>query len=129
MAKVIGIGGLFFRTRDPAALRAWYDRVLGVRIGEHGIAFDPALVATQPGAQTVLSPFPADTDYFAAPHAFMCNLIVDDLDGMLARCRREGVEPVRIFEDEPNGRFAHVLDLEGRTIELWQPKPVPGYYA
>lgn len=123
MAKVLGLGGLFFRTRDPQALRTWYDRVLGVRIGDHGVAFAPADAIAVRGAQTVFSPFPAGTDYFAAPHQFMFNLIVDDLDAMLQRCEGEGVMPVRRFDDEPNGRFAHVLDLEGRTIELWQPRP------
>ena len=54
----------------------------------------------------------------------MFNLVVDDMDGMLARCQQEGVEPVKT-QDECHGRFAHIMDLEGRKIELWEPKPMP----
>jgi predicted enzyme related to lactoylglutathione lyase len=54
----------------------------------------------------------------------MFNLIVDDLDAVLARAKAEGVEPVKLFPDEANGKFAHIMDFEGRKIELWQPKPM-----
>jgi predicted enzyme related to lactoylglutathione lyase len=75
----------------------------------------------------VFSPFAADTDYFAPSNQdFMFNLMVDDLDAMLARCKAEGVEPVKMFPDEFNGRFAHIMDPEGRKIELWQPRPMAG---
>jgi predicted enzyme related to lactoylglutathione lyase len=128
MAKVIGIGGLFFKSADGAALRDWYARVLGLEFADWGgVVFTPEAAAATPGAATVFSPFAADTDYFA-PSAkdFMFNLMVDDLDAMLARCKAAGVEPVKLFPDEANGRFAHILDPEGRKIELWQPKPMKG---
>jgi predicted enzyme related to lactoylglutathione lyase len=54
----------------------------------------------------------------------MFNLVVDELDGMLARCKEHGVEPVKLFPEEANGRFAHIIDPEGRKIELWEPKPM-----
>ena len=127
MAKVIGLGGLFFKSRDGAALRAWYTRVLGIAFEEWGgVAFTPDAAMAKPGAATVFSPFKADTDYFApSDKDYMFNLMVDNLDGVLARCKAEGVEPVKLVPDEANGRFAHIMDPEGRKIELWEPKPMP----
>ena len=81
--------------------------------------------AAQPGAGTVFSPFAADTDYFEpSDKEFMFNLMVDDLDGILARCAEHGVTPVKTFPDEGNGRFTHIMDPEGRKVELWEPKPM-----
>ena len=126
MAKVIGLGGLFFKSADPDATRSWYARVLGMAFDDWGgLVFLPDAAAAQPGAGTVFSPFSAETDYFApSDKEFMFNLMVDDLGAMLARCAAEGVEPVKVFPPEPNGRFAHIMDPDGRKIELWQPKPM-----
>jgi predicted enzyme related to lactoylglutathione lyase len=125
MAKVLGLGGVFIKARDGAALRAWYKRVLGLDLEEWGAFFTPDAMAAHPGAGSVFSFFNADTDYFTpSEKEFMLNFAVDDLDGMLARAKAEGVEPVKMFDDEPNGRFAHLLDPEGTKIELWQPKPM-----
>ena len=122
MAKVLGVGGVFFKSQDVPALRAWYLRVLGLEVGEWGAFFTPAMAADQPGAGTVFSPISATTDYFApSPHEFMINLMVDDLDGILARAAAEGVEAIK-RQDETYGRFAHVLDPEGRKLELWEPR-------
>lgn len=127
MAKVLGVGGIFFKTKDAAALRTWYARVLGLEIGDWGMFFTPDMVKETPGAGTVFSPFNADTDYFSpSEKEFMFNLMVDDMDAMLERCRAEGVAPLKQAE-EPYGRFAHIIDLEGRKIELWQPKPMEGH--
>jgi predicted enzyme related to lactoylglutathione lyase len=72
----------------------------------------------------VFSPFKADTGYLLpSSKDFMINLAVDDLDGVLERCAKHGVRPVKRFEDDANGRFAHVLDPDGTKIELWQPRP------
>jgi predicted enzyme related to lactoylglutathione lyase len=129
MAKVLGVGGLFFKARDPEALKQWYKSVLGVESMEWGGTWFPADVfAAQPGAGTVLNAMKADTDYLApSTHDFMFNLVVDDLDAILARCKENGVEPVKLFPEEVNGRFAHILDPDGRKIELWEPKPMEGY--
>jgi predicted enzyme related to lactoylglutathione lyase len=126
MSKVIGLGGLFFKSADPDALRGWYGRVLGLQFADWGgLVFTPEAAAAQPGAGTVLSPFAASTDYFApSDQAFMFNLMVDDLDAMLAQCAAEGVFPVKQFDPEANGKFAHIMDPEGRKIELWEPKPM-----
>lgn len=128
MAKVLGLGGLFFKTRDPEATRAWYARVLGIEPTQWGGTWFPAEgFAAQPGAGTVFNIMGADSDYTAPSTAeFMFNLVVDDLDGVLARCKEHGVEPVKLFPEDVNGRFAHILDPDGRKIELWQPKPMPG---
>ncbi|NOX83853.1 MAG: VOC family protein [Alphaproteobacteria bacterium] len=125
MAKVFGLGGVFFKSSDEAALRDWYTRVLGLEFADWGgVAFKPDAATATPGAATVFCPFKADTDHFApSDKDYMFNLMVDDLDGVLARCRAEGVEAGEIVEF--NGRFAHIMDPEGRKIELWEPKPMP----
>lgn len=126
MAKVIGVGGVFFKSPDGEALRSWYSTVLGIDFGEWGGAiFTPDEAAAHPGAATVFTTFKAESDYFApSTKDFMINLMVDDLDGILTRAKAAGVEPVKLFPDEANGRFAHIMDPEGRKIELWQPKPM-----
>jgi predicted enzyme related to lactoylglutathione lyase len=125
MAKVLGIGGLFFKSTDPAAMKSWYGQVLGMPFEEWGMVFTPDAAAAHPGAATVFSPFAANTDYFApSDAAFMFNLMVDDLDGILSRCAEHGVTPIKIMPDEGMGSFAHIMDPEGRKIELWQPKPM-----
>jgi predicted enzyme related to lactoylglutathione lyase len=124
--KVIGIGGLFFKSADSAAMREWYGRVLAMEFGDWGgLVFLPQSAAAHPGAGTVFSPFAADTQYFApSDKEFMFNLMVDNLDAALARCALHGVIPLAPPIDEANGRFAHITDNEGRKIELWQPKPM-----
>ena len=126
MARVLGVGGVFFRSKDPAALTAWYRDTLGLEFQEWGgVVFTPDAMAAHPGAGTVFRPFEADTTYFApSTKDFMINLAVDDLDGILASCARHGVE-ASVFPDQPNGRFAHIVDPEGTKIELWQPSPMP----
>ena len=127
MPKVLGVGGLFFKSADPAATNEWYGRVLGIKAEPWGIVFTPDAAAAHPGAATIFSPFKSDTDYFApSDKEFMFNLMVDHLDAMLARCAEHWVTPVKTFPDEANGRFAHIMDPEGRKIELWEPKPMPG---
>lgn len=123
MAKVLGIGGIFFKAQDKAALAAWYARVLGIQMEEWGGAMlSPDGMAAHKGACTVFSPFAADTKYFApSTKDFMINFAVDDLEGMLARAAEHGVQPIS-RNDDFNGRFAHVVDPEGNKIELWEPK-------
>jgi predicted enzyme related to lactoylglutathione lyase len=126
MACILGLGGLFFKAADPAATRAWYARVLGIEFDSWGgTVFAPEAAAAQPGAGTVFCPFDADTGYFSPSTGdFMFNLMVDDLDGILTQCAAEGVAPIGPILDEANGRFAHIVDCDGRKIELWQPKPM-----
>lgn len=125
MAKIIGLGGLFFKSADPDKTREWYTRVLGLEFHDWGgLVFLPEVAAAHPGAATVFSPFSSGSDYFEpSTNDYMFNLMVDDIDGVLARCAEHGVEPIKTFPDEYNGRFAHIMDPEGRKIELWQPRP------
>lgn len=123
MANVLGVGGFFYKSRDPAAARDWYTRVLGFGFEPWGgVVFKPQPMAEKPGAATIWNVMKPDTDYVApSDRDFMINLVVDDLDAVLARCKGEGVEPLKSFPDEGFGRFAHILDPDGIKIELWQP--------
>lgn len=113
MAKVTGIGGVFFRASDPAALSAWYETHLGV-----------AGFWQQDGGLTVFAPFKADTDYFATDKQWMINLRVDDLDGLMVSLGDAGIA-IETRPDEWDsaeaGKFARIHDPDGNPIELWQP--------
>jgi predicted enzyme related to lactoylglutathione lyase len=117
---VTGIGGFFFRAQDPAALSAWYAAHLGVGTQPYGL-WDTA------AGPCVFSPFPADSDYFAADRRWMLNLRVSDLDELVESLRSAEIEVVTKAEwDMPGvGRFARVHDPEGNPIELWQPDTPP----
>ncbi len=124
--RVTGIGGVFFKARDPKALGAWYKEKLGVPLRDDGgwallqwrEREDPERVGT-----TVWALFPSDTTYFAPGQAtFMINYRVRDLDRMLAQLRAQGVAVDSKVADEFNGKFAWVVDPEGNKIELWEPK-------
>jgi predicted enzyme related to lactoylglutathione lyase len=119
MAKVTGLGGIFFKSRDPAALGAWYARHLGLNVEEWGgVRFNED--AQRPG-YTLWSPFAADTGYFGpgAQH-YMINFRVDDLDALLAQLRVAGVEVDERIDQSEFGRFGWIVDPEGTRIELWQ---------
>lgn len=120
MAKVTGLGGIFFKSRDPAALGAWYAQHLGLNVEEWGGArFDED--AQRPG-YTLWSPFAADTGYFGpGTQPYMINFRVDDLDALLAQLRVAGVEVDEHIEQSEFGRFGWVVDPEGTRVELWQP--------
>jgi predicted enzyme related to lactoylglutathione lyase len=115
MAKVVGIGGVFFKSRDPEALRQWYERHLGIPASEWGHSFDA-------GGQTAWSLFPAETEYFGPKQqGFMINYRVDDLEAMLAQLRDAGVDVDSEVGDYDYGKFGWATDPEGNRFELWQP--------
>ena len=117
MAKVTGLGGIFYKVADPAATQTWYQDNLGVG-GEWGAMFP--FKEDSPDGFTLLSPFKAATDYFAPSEApFMINLRVDDLDGLIADL---AVKRISILgrQDEDYGRFAWILDPDGIKVELFQ---------
>ena len=119
MAKVLGVGGIFFMSPDPEGLRAWYERWLGVPADPYGASFKPDDIPA--GGCTVWNPFAADTTYFAPSKAkFMFNLIVDDVDAVLARVREGGAEVVGAAEQTDYGRFGWFVDPDGNKVELWQ---------
>ena len=125
MGHVKGIGGLFFRARDPDALNAWYKERL--RIGG-GCSADDSVPVNEwvwnvTAGPLVFSAFKGDTDYFAADKQHMLNLRVDDLDAVLVPFRDAGEEIITKpeWDDPAVGRFARVHDPEGNPIELWEP--------
>ncbi len=121
MASVLGLGGLFFKSKDPKALTAWYAKWLNIPVDEQG--YVSLLPATMPaGGYTVWSPFKQDTEYFKpSDQPFMMNLVVDDLDSALAQVVEGGAELVGEPMDEVYGRFGWFMDPDGNKVELWQP--------
>jgi catechol 2,3-dioxygenase-like lactoylglutathione lyase family enzyme len=115
--KVLGIGGLFFRARDPAALSSWYQELLGIAKGPASYAEAPW---QQASGATVYAPFPQDTGYFGDPkNVWMVNFRVRNLDAMVAQLRAADIGVEIDPEHYPNGRFARLCDPEGNPIELW----------
>lgn len=129
MSNVIGLGGVFFLCRDPEVTVKWYQEVLGLEPNDYS-GFDflhQTSAKTYPrGARTIFAPFAADSEYFKpSDHNMMFNLMVDDLDAVLTRVKAAGVEQVQPGEDYDYGRFAWVMDPDGRKVELWEPKEPP----
>ena len=118
MEKVTGIGGFFFRAKDPDGLGRWYQQHLGITLTPTKYD-DP--VWQQEAGPTVFSPFPEKTDYFGdSSKVWMVNFRVRDLDKMAAQLRAAGITVKIDPQTYPNGRFAHLRDPEGNPIELWQ---------
>jgi predicted enzyme related to lactoylglutathione lyase len=116
MQRVLGIGGYFLRTADPAALAAWYRDCLGLSTDDTGL--------WQPEAgPTVFATFESDTDYFGSrTQQTMLNFRVGDLDAMLAQLRAKGADVAEdVQEMDGVGRFGWVTDPAGNRVELWQP--------
>jgi catechol 2,3-dioxygenase-like lactoylglutathione lyase family enzyme len=119
MEKVTGIGGFFFRAKDPKALALWYEQHLGIppiptSYGDHGWQ--------QEAGSTAFAPFNETSGYFGDPQKdWMLNFRVRDLDKMAAQLQAAGIEIKIDPQSYPNGRFARLHDPEGNPIELWQP--------
>ncbi len=123
MQKVRGIGGVFFKAKDPAVLSRWYAEHLGIPVEDWGGAsFKWADHDPRGDASTVWNPFKAETDYFApSTSTFMINFRVDDLDAMLAQLRALGDAVDDKVEVSDFGKFGWVMDPDGNRVELWQP--------
>ncbi len=124
MKRVTGIGGIFFHAQDPAALRAWYQRHLGLDVQPWGgAAFSWTDADGQPtGGTTIWSVASGDSGQFApGKAAFMVNYRVDDLDALLQALRDEGCTVLDKAPDSEYGQFGWVIDPEGNKVELWQP--------
>ena len=124
MARVTGIGGVFFKAKDPKALAAWYRDLLGLDIEETGAVMFAWSDDPQPGGtgHTVWGPFDSQTRYFdPSDKPFMINFRVDDLDGMLTQLREAGVAVMDAQDSQPYGRFGWFMDPEGNKVELWEP--------
>ncbi len=123
MKRVKGIGGIFFKSKDPQAMNAWYREHLGFKVNEYGSLFQ-GREFDNPEEKTLLqwAPFKNDTDYFdPCQKEFMINYRVEDLESLLTALKSEGVEIVTELKSYPYGKFAHIMDPEGNKIELWEP--------
>ena len=117
--RVTGIGGFFFRARDPKALSQWYQDHLGITVIPQSAKDQPW---TQQAGPTAFQPFPEKTNYFGdATKQWMLNFRVTDLDKMARQLEAAGIEVKVDPATYPNGRFAHLHDPEGNPLELWQP--------
>ena len=122
--RILGIGGVFFKSANRDQMREWYSKHLGLVDTGHGVML-PWREHDDPQKEhvTVWTVFPASTNYIDPSQPLMINYIVDDMDALLDRLKQEGVkiDPKRM--DESYGRFAWIYDSDGNKVELWQPLP------
>lgn len=117
MVQVLGIGGFFFRSKDPSGLAAWYQTHLGI----NPAPTDDKMIPWKTDAGvTIFSPFDADTDYFSKNHAFMLNFRVKNLREALRELNAAGIESSEILSMDGVGHFARIHDPDGNPLELWE---------
>jgi predicted enzyme related to lactoylglutathione lyase len=122
--RVLGVGGVFFRSPDPGQLANWYRETLGLQIEAwgttHGTSFSPEAMPVN--SFTVWSTFASDTEYFGdRRQSYMINLVVDDLDAALTNVRAAGGGVIPEKEEHDFGRFGWIVDPDGNRVELWEP--------
>ncbi|PKP17692.1 MAG: glyoxalase [Bacteroidetes bacterium HGW-Bacteroidetes-21] len=123
MAKVTGIGGIFFKCKDPEKLKDWYQKNLGLNIDAYGARFDwfETADSTRNGS-TQWSVFSEKNGYFSpSTKDFMINYRVENLSGMVEQFKKDSVIMLDTIETYDYGKFLHILDLEGNKVELWEP--------
>lgn len=124
--KVTGIGGIFFKCKDPKALREWYEKNLGLNTNQYGAVFEfhQGGDSTQKGFLQ-WSPFKETTTYFGPSNKeFMINYRVANMEYLVAEFKKNGVQIIDSIEVYEYGKFLHIMDLEGNKIELWEPNDV-----
>ena len=123
MKRVTGIGGIFFKSKDPNQLREWYRKHLGIESESWGgVAFQWSDDPRAKTGATIWSVFPDETKYFQpADKPFMINFRVADLSTLLAQLREEGVEVDDKMDESEFGKFGWVMDPDGNRVELWEP--------
>jgi predicted enzyme related to lactoylglutathione lyase len=124
MKKVTGIGGIFFKCKDPKKTTEWYQKHLGLDTNPYGATFEWFEGAdSTKKAQTQWTPFAETTKYFEpSTKDFMINYRVENLEALVAELKKEGVTVLDNIESFDYGKFVHIVDLEGNKIELWEPK-------
>jgi predicted enzyme related to lactoylglutathione lyase len=124
MKRVTGIGGIFFKCKDPKALKEWYKTHLGIDVNDYGATFDwKEMSDADPKGSLTWSPSPGTTSYFEpSAREFMINYTVSDLEALVVELKKEGVEILDEIAVYDFGKFVHLLDLEGNKVELWEPK-------
>ena len=123
MKKVTGIGGVFFKCKDPEKVKEWYSKNLGFDTDQYGAMFEFFSV-DKPERKGYLqwSPFKDDTTYFApSEKEFMINYRVNNIEKLVEEFKKNGVEVCDEIETYEYGKFVHIMDPEGNKIELWQP--------
>ena len=123
LKRVTGVGGIFFKCKDPAKVREWYKIHLGLNTDQYGTNFVwyQGADSTKKGS-TQWSPFKETTSYFApSTKDFMINYRVDDLEALVVALKNEGVTITDTMETFNYGKFIHILDIEGNKVELWEP--------
>jgi predicted enzyme related to lactoylglutathione lyase len=122
MKKVTGIGGIFFKCKDPQNIKEWYSKNLGLPTDDYGATFKWQEEGSSNNGITQWSPFPADTDYLdPSEKEFMINYRVENLVALVEQLRSDGVTILDEISTYEYGKFVHILDIEGNKIELWEP--------
>lgn len=126
MKKVTGIGGVFFKAKDPELIKKWYGDHLGLTTDQYGSAFEWRISDNKEAKGfTQWSPFKDNTDYFRPSEKdFMINFRVADIEILVVQLKEEGITILDEIEEFEYGKFVHILDPENNKIELWQPKDV-----
>ena len=124
MKKVTGIGGIFFKCKDPNAINEWYKTHLGFNTSPYGTSFEwRDIEDSNKKGLTQWNPFKESTKYFEpSTKDFMINYRVENLNALVEQLKTEGVTIVDKIEDTDYGKFVHILDVEGNKIQLWEPK-------
>ena len=124
MKKVTGIGGIFFKCKDPNKLKEWYQKQLGLNTTDYGAIFEWYQDADGKNKGiTTWSPFKETTKYFEpSTKDFMINYRVENLEALVEELKKNGVTFVDTVETYDYGKFVHILDVEGNKVELWEPK-------
>ena len=126
MKRVTGIGGIFFKCKDPGKVREWYQTHLGLHTNQYGAVFEwrQATDSTKKGFSQ-WSPFKEKTKYFEpSTKEFMINYRVDNLEALVEELKKEGVTVTDTIETYEYGKFVHIMDIEGNKIELWEPNDI-----
>lgn len=122
VGRVTGVGGIFFTSKNPKALMAWYRDILGIKIESWGGAVMSYDAPNHPPVM-ILSAFDTTTNYMSpSTREFMLNLAVDNLAVFVDRLKAKGIDIIKQDDSDPNGKFAWILDPDGTKIELWEPK-------
>jgi predicted enzyme related to lactoylglutathione lyase len=124
--RVTGIGGIFFKCKDPKKMREWYQTHLGLNTNQYGTVFEWRQGAdTTKKGFTQWSPFSEKTKYFEpSVKDFMINYRVDNLTALVEILKREGVTITDTIETYDYGKFVHIMDIEGNKLELWEPNDI-----
>lgn len=124
--KVTGIGGIFFKCKDPKKMKEWYQTHLGLNTNQYGAVFEWRQGAdTTKKGFTQWSPFAETTKYFEpSTKDFMINYRVEDMEVLVDQLKKEGVTITDKIETVEYGRFVHIIDVEGNKVELWEPNDI-----